>query len=129
MFYALAGSKPSLRKYLSESINLFVALAPVTRFDHSGSTLNQLLIPFADKIAYVLDFFGIYEVGNSMRILGASICTINGPLCQWAEGFMTTSDPSYDDPDRFQIYMGHSFAGTNLKSNFHYAQIFNSKKF
>jgi hypothetical protein len=40
-----------------------------------------------------------------------------------------SSDPSLDDPDRFQVYMGHFPSGASTQSFYHYAQMINKKQF
>jgi predicted alpha/beta hydrolase len=41
MFYALTTDR---KKYLEDSLNLFIALAPVTRLDHTRSKLLSFLV-------------------------------------------------------------------------------------
>ena len=101
MFYALSDSNPDLQLKLKSSINLFIALAPVTRFDHFGSIIGGFLIPYTEYLATFFDLIGIYEFGNPLKVIASVVCVIDGPLCQYSEGFLTTSDPSFDDPDRF----------------------------
>jgi len=56
-------------------------------------------------------------------------CGLFPKFCQFAEGFLITKDPSLDDPDRFQVYMGHFPAGASLQSLVHYGQMIRDKQF
>lgn len=71
----------------------------------------------------------MYEFGYPVKQSAGVVCAIVPSFCQYMEGFITTQNPDFDDPDRFQVYMGHSFAGTNVKSLYHYTQVYNNKQF
>lgn len=51
MFYALASNNQS---FYSDKINLFVALAPVTKLEHTKSKLIKFLDGFYDQIDWVI---------------------------------------------------------------------------
>ena len=49
--------------YFKERINLFIALAPITRISHTTSTLMKLMASDIDKITHLLiDDFGMYDM-------------------------------------------------------------------
>lgn len=123
MFYQLA--KPG--NDWKEKLNLYVALAPVTRLDHSTTQMFVYLAKVGDDLRDLLYGIGVYHLldGWQSTIMKAT-CQVLPPFCQIAEGFLITKDPSLDDPDRFNVYMGHFPAGASVQSLIHYAQMINS---
>ena len=57
MFWALAHDE----EFINDRINLFIALAPVTRLGHNTNVLIQAAAKFADPIAKALKLLGKYE--------------------------------------------------------------------
>ena len=41
-------------------------------------------------------------------------CSTLPKICLFAEGFLITNDPSVDNQERFQVYMGHFPAGASV---------------
>ena len=122
MFYALA--EPSLQKTLNESINLFIALAPVTKLEHMhGSWPVTTTAWHWPTVKWILDFMGYYEhAALAARELGKIACGLgDGEFCLWLETWYFTSDSKYEDPDRFQVYMGHTNRGVSTNMMYHLA--------
>lgn len=78
MFYALTTEK---KQYMEESLNIFIALAPVTRLDHTRSKLLSFLTEYGDNIHDTLDFFGQYEFGYPVKISAGTICALMPSFC------------------------------------------------
>jgi hypothetical protein len=78
MFYAITANQD----YWKSKVNLFVALAPITRLDHAT---NGLLTFFAGAVSLVgnaLTFFHIYEVlGAGASKLTKGLCGIIPQFC------------------------------------------------
>ena len=78
MFYALTASQD----YWKSKVNLFVALAPITRLDH---TTNGLLSFFAGAVSLVgntLTFFHVYDLfGSGASVLTKAVCGIIPQFC------------------------------------------------
>lgn len=65
-----------------------------------------------------------------MRVLGKFICgSYDGEICLWLETWYFTSDSHYEDPDRFQVYMGHSNRGVSTQMMYHLAQNYKNAAF
>ena len=120
MFYALQAD-PS---YWGSKVNLFVAAAPVTRLDHTTNPLIKLMATIQDQLRDTLFFFHVYSIlGDAVSSAGIHlVCGTLPQVCQFIEGFAITHDPKLDDPDRFQVYMGHFPSSASLQSLLHYAQ-------
>lgn len=118
MFYQL--SKPNTD--WKDKINLFIALAPVTRLDHSSSDLMTFFAKGADSLRNALYLIHVYHLldGWQSDVMQAA-CKVFPPLCQLAEGFLITKNPLLDDPTRFNVYMGHFPAGASVQSLIHFA--------
>ena len=123
MVYALTESQ----EYWKSKVNLFVALAPITRLDH---TTNGLLSFFAGAVSLVgntLTLFHVYDLfGSGTSVLTKGVCGIIPNSASSWRGFVITHDPSLDSEDRFQVYMGHFPAGASVQSLWHYAQNINA---
>lgn len=130
MMYALA--EPATQKHLSKSINLFIALAPVTKLEHMEASwpVRQLAWNW-NWVKPVTDIFGYYEhAGLYFREFAKMVCALDdGALCIWLETWECTSDNSFEDPDRFQVYMGHTFRSIGMRTMYHIMQFYASASF
>ena len=126
MFYGIAKQE----EFWKERLNLYVALAPVTRIDHCGSDLFVFLSNVWRLFEDSLYLVHVYSILGPIAAEGTKIaCGIMPEFCKFAEGFLITSDPSLDNTDRFQVYMGHFPAGASVQSLVHYAQMIKEKDF
>ena len=57
------------------------------------------------------DLLGSYEVGGNIwwTEIGRFVCALSDTFCLYSETWLYTSDSSYEEWDRFQVYMGHAF--------------------
>lgn len=126
MFYQLA--KPG--NDWKDKLNLYVALAPVTRLDHSTSQLFVYLAKVGNELRDLLYAIHVYHLldGWQSSVMQAA-CKVLPPLCQLAEGFLITKDPLLDDPNRFNVYMGHFPAGASVQALIHYSQMINAGEY
>eukprot|EP00356_Strombidium_inclinatum_P005623 CAMPEP_0170493504 /NCGR_PEP_ID=MMETSP0208-20121228/14004_1 /TAXON_ID=197538 /ORGANISM="Strombidium inclinatum, Strain S3" /LENGTH=248 /DNA_ID=CAMNT_0010769439 /DNA_START=191 /DNA_END=937 /DNA_ORIENTATION=+ len=87
MFYAI----PSREDFWKERLNLFVALAPITRLDHTKSTIfkqmakHYKVLTSMTNLAHIYDFFGPLSQ-EATKIA----CGLIPAFCQFAEGFLIT---------------------------------------
>ena len=124
MFYAISDNQ----EFWKERLNLWVALAPVTKLDHCKSLLMQELSKFESLVESTLNFLHVYDLLGGPASAGTKIACGTFPwICQFGEGFLITQNPTLDDPERFQVYMGHFPAGASTQSLMHYAQMLKSK--
>jgi hypothetical protein len=120
MFYGISNDQD----YWKERLNLYVALAPVTRLNNCGSQLFVWASSIYKALLATLNLVKVWSILGGPASVGTKVaCGLFPPLCQFAEGFLITSDPSLDDPQRFQVYMGHFPAGASVQSVIHYAQM------
>jgi pimeloyl-ACP methyl ester carboxylesterase len=126
MFYALATNQD----FWAQRLTLFASLAPITRIDHTTNKIFGALAQDVNLFASALDLAHVYSVLGPISNWGTKIaCSVLPQLCQFAEGFLITQDPSLDDSDRFQVYMGHFPSGASVHSFVHFGQVIKAKKF
>jgi len=127
MFYNF--TRPN-KKFFTSRVNLFVALAPVTRVQNIKPWFFRWLASETDWIKWATDTFGWYEIfGFYANERSRLVCGVTPSVCTNLEGMFLTSDPKYEDPDRFEVYMGHIPGGTSLKAYEHISQNLNSGLF
>ena len=115
------------QEYWKSKVNLFIALAPITRLDHTTNGLLQFFAGAVSLVGHTLYTFHIYDLfGPSTTVLTKGVCGVIPSFCQLMEGFIITHDTSLDDETRFQVYMGHFPAGASVQEFWHYAQNINS---
>ena len=99
MFYNF--TRPN-RKYFTRRVNLFVALAPLTRVQNVKPWLFRYLATETAWIKWVTDTLGWYEIfGFYANEWNRLICGLTPSVCKSAEGMLLTTEPKYEDPDRF----------------------------
>lgn len=79
-------------------LNLFIALAPVTKLDCATSPLIQYTATYSKYIETTLRFVGIYEffnIANSSTI--SYTCRLLPSWCRYTKSFLLTSNPELDD--------------------------------
>ena len=87
MFYALSKHED----FWAERLNLFVALAPVTRLDHTASPLFKYFAGLGGTLSSVLSVFDIYDMlGQSSNWALKIICKPLPFVCEVGEGFFIT---------------------------------------
>jgi len=121
MFIALTMNLP----YYQEKVNLFIALAPIARLDHTTSTLLKLIASQVDFFEWVaVDVCGFYDMfpPNFMdNEVTALFCSILTPVCDAFLELFCDEDPDVDNMDRTETYMTHIPAGASYKCFTHYA--------
>lgn len=121
MFYALTRKHTS--EYLKENINFFISLAPLTQIKHHKSFLLTLFDWVQDEVWWVSEWLGWYEwFGWGDNELMKFTCAIANPICLWSSSLIFDGDTSYEDANRFQVYVAHSYKGVSLKTIDHIAQ-------
>lgn len=74
--------------YFSEKVNLFVALAPVVRLDHSPNKLMVFAAQFVQQIEWavrITDFFDVYDLDPALRFLLTQFCDTLPSICLYFE--------------------------------------------
>ena len=118
--------------YFESKIDLFVALAPIVRLDH---TLNGLMIMASqinEILAKAVQTFHLYNLVPRTPI----ISDIMGPFCnalphfceKLQDGFFDWNN-EIDNASRFGDKAAHDPSGTGWRNLIHYAQIIKSKQF
>jgi hypothetical protein len=69
--------------------------------DHTRAKLLAFLNQYSDNIKDTLLFLGVFELGYPVKESAGFVCAIFPSFCQYMEGFVTTQNPDFDDPDRF----------------------------
>jgi len=128
MFYGLA----NYEDYYKEKLSVFVALAPVTKLDHTNTTLFHLAASMYDEIDDAFDLFNIHSVLNNTWYTSKTaslFCNLLPPICLALEGLFVSSNTQWDDKDRFQVYMNHEPNGSSTKAILHYTQTLKEGRF
>lgn len=128
-FFIGSSLKP---EYYKEKINLFVALAPVVRLDHS---LNKLMV-YSSHIYKALEplvkttgFYCLLDQNDITRFLHSKFCSALPNLCNLMEEGFADWHSEIDNIDRIKDKAGHSPAGAGWRNIAHYAQNIANKRF
>lgn len=119
------------RTWFEQRVNIFIALAPVTRLQNVGSTLLRILF----KNSWILNFFeslGFRELAGSnfiTRTIFRTGCGWVPLICKAYDYFTANSHPGVEFKKYMQTYFAHYPAGTSMKSVKHYVQIHKAGKF
>lgn len=136
MFVSLANESMSLNSTnvttdVADSLNLFIAMAPLARLENMKASRiihmmakHSHLIEFWADWYHVEDFYGIWWSEWSKFV-----CGLDDNLCLWLETFLWATTNEFEDPDRFQVYMGHSWKGVSMKMMYHLAQMVRTGRF
>lgn len=126
MFYGLATNE----EFFKDRVNLFVALAPAVRIDHSPlANLLSFLAKFDWFLEKRLADVGIYELfGKGWEVEFEKIVkTIPG--LKGLRQYENFSNPKYDNLEKSKVFEGHFPHGSSVRAIAHYSQIYNSKVF
>jgi hypothetical protein len=111
MFYGIANNEA----FWKERLSIFVALAPVTRLNNCGTPLLTWLAPIWKTVQSSLSLVGVYGFFDNIEDAFTTIaCGLFPDLCNYAQIFLTTKDPSLDSTARYQVYMGHFPSGVSV---------------
>jgi hypothetical protein len=124
MFFSLSKNP----EYWKQRINVFFAFAPVTRLDNNNNKLLKWVSQYHTLFKDTMNLAKIYNLAPDNGF-NRIFCSILPDVCKINEGLIVTSDPSLDDTQRYQVYMGHYPSGVSIQCLLHYAQIINEKKF
>ena len=117
--------------FYKNNIKLFVALAPIARLNHLGSTLLNILSDIS--LHKLMKKVKAYEVcpqsegtSNFMNFMNQNL---NG-LTNFFIGLVSDENSKEcNDQDALSVYLKHFPCGTSLKCLIHYVQIIKEKKF
>lgn len=119
MFYSLAWDP----EYHAENTSLFVALGPVTKLPNARADLLRFTVDNYDLVAKSFDLLNVDSVMEASSKAGMDvICMVLPQVCLATSKLLFTDNISYDDRDRFAVYMGHMPNGSPVKSLLHFAQ-------
>ena len=77
---------------------MFVALAPVTRLDHTTSPLFKYYAGLGETLFTIAEDIGIYSILGHLSNTGIRlICKPLPEICKFGEGFLITQNPRIDD--------------------------------
>lgn len=77
----------------------------------------------SDEVWWVSQKLGWYEwFGHVDNLITKFICAVANPICLWSSSLIFDGDPGFDDHNRYQVYVAHSFKGISIKSLYHIAQ-------
>ena len=117
--------------FFKKNIKLFVALAPVARLNHLGSTLLNILSNIS--IPKLMQISEKYEICPESEGTSNCISFMNknaNRLTNFFIGLISdTNSKEYNDQNSLSVYFKHYPCGTSLKCLMHFAQIIKAKKF
>lgn len=119
-------------EFYKEKVNLFVALAPIVRLDHSTNKLMVYaapIYPILQPLVQATGFYSLIDQGATAKFLGSSFCKVVPHFCiALNEGFFDFHG-KIDNSARWADKMAHSPAGAGWRTLAHYAQIIKNKRF
>jgi lysosomal acid lipase/cholesteryl ester hydrolase len=130
MFFTCMSTRPEY----NSKVRLMNAFAPVSFTEHMISPIN-LIAPFANSLEWILRTLGLNEFlpdSVLMDFLGATICDQNSPikgLCANVLFILCGYNSAQLNATMMPIIMGHTPAGSSVRSLVHYAQGVNNGAF
>jgi pimeloyl-ACP methyl ester carboxylesterase len=121
-----------LNDYYRERMNLFVALAPISRISNTESVPLQMIAKHITPMAALIEKIGMWNMfGPNYLVdnLVADFCDHALDFCVACLKAISDGDPSVDNLDRVKTYFTHIPSGSGYKNQLHFAQIINSAKF
>lgn len=113
-------------------MNLFVALAPITKIPNTQSNTLQFAA-FSYRMLYdavdLVNYWEMLPADWATNTLTKLFCNNITDFCVFLEEFFCTDDPGADDKDRFTVYMDHFPAGTPTQSILLYGQNIREDRF
>jgi hypothetical protein len=98
MFWGLSDQDKEWEK----RVNVFIALAPVTRLTNTKSELFKWISPLSNFFRETVYAIHVYEIlGSYSSLATKATCAVFPSFCKFAESFLITQDPSLDDTERF----------------------------
>lgn len=113
-------------------MNLFVALAPVVRLDHSSSKSMIYLSKYEKIIMKAIQFTKFYDIiqeKDITKFLLSSFCKEVPKFCDLFLENIRSFHKEVDNAAREGDRLGHSPAGSGWRNLDHFSQIINSKQF
>jgi len=119
-------------EYFESTVDLFVALAPITRLDHNKNGMYTLASKINGALADAIRFFHLYNLMPrnpiTSKAMGA-FCHAMPHFCEkMGDGFFDWHG-EIDNASRFGDLFAHSPSGSGWRNLIHYAQIIKDKKF
>ena len=102
MFYALTQKEED---FYESRINLFVALAPVTRLRTINNELLEFFSNFHQMVNQVTDMFGVYEFFGPkwIQIEQSNFCKLTLGLCKTLRNSALGSVTKYNEKERVEL--------------------------
>ena len=117
-------------EFYKKNIKLFVALAPVARLTHIGTTLNILSKMSIEKLVKKIK---IYEMGPSNKITTNLMSFMDNYASSLTNFFINlicdSNNSSCNDQNALSVYLKHSPCGCSLKCLIHFIHLIKYKKF
>lgn len=121
-----------LPEYYESKVNVFAALTPIVRLDHTTSEgLKELaenldlLKYLAIDVAEMYNFFDPVDLGDSVY----QFCHTRQEFCAKLAASMYNVNPKVDNFARGETILTHFPSGAGWRNVFHYGQIIHAAKF
>lgn len=122
MFFIGASMKP---EYFEQTFNLFVAMAPITRLDHSSVERFAIIAKYENVLSDIFQALGVYNLLPNMKMASTAEVLACKTLPSLCKTLLVDSDEmmftSVDNPAVIEDYMAHNPAGNGWKNLAHYA--------
>ena len=115
----------------NEKVSIFVCLAGVSRLDHSGSHLVQLLAS-QPVVVNTIRALGVEEMFPNKYLQNevfSIVCSTIPSVCDLFLEIISDDDTTVNNQERMGVFMGHYPAGASLRCFDHFAQLIRAKKF
>lgn len=132
MFAALADPKST--EYTNESIEVFIALAPIVYLSNGSSTFLNLMTKYGEFLVIELNLLGVHNILPGACSMNSIDRQVEKLVCKSFKEFcgsfldLADADPSFDNVDRFPTFLEHVPAGAATRQFYHYRQYFIQSK-
>lgn len=110
-------------EYYKKKVNLFVALAPVVRLEHSTKKLMVAvapIYPILGDLAEATGFYSLIDEGKISSFVASHFCKVLPHFCiALSEGFFDF-DEKIDNAERWADKVAHYPSGTGWRNLAHY---------
>ena len=129
MYYGLA----ELQDYYASRVSVFVALGSVTLLENATAGYLTQTAENYEKIDDYLALWNVHEIMADKpywwNIEYHAWCNANQDDCFAKGETSVTSDPEWDDEDRFMVYGAHNPSGASVRSLLFFAQNIKMNRF
>ena len=109
--------------YFNNKVDLFIALAPIVRLDHSTNTAMVAASQIVDPLSTIIETLGIHNLVPRTAVitdLMGYVCKLSPHLCVALEEGFFDWNSEIDNANRYPDKEAHSPSGSGWRNIVHY---------